>query len=707
MRKTGARLTLSGAMARQTQLEPLESFEMKSSSQTKAEREIKLLKQENQKLRTDLADVRSLYNQLIQENSHEKFDERRVTLLKSQIIQLERQLLLFSEALSSRSETLFEVENNLHWLADKCRSLISKEVHGPHVPVERSELTLMVETAESARIKLYKQIENRSTENLSRPFKFTSDFLQCSKESNVTLLEVASGNLEHLNLKHVAKLETKLSSLYKDLIHLHSIMETEINNDSAYLWTSCHVTTAARERLMTQVLKSCALMKDCSSDLLDLSVLYPSAPWPPLKRCALKEITAERVLGCMSSRSRSRSEDVNRLIQALVKAFNYKVYMLQNKNKCLREEVKYHQRVYNLQLKYTASLFQAIREAYTSFEETSNDLIVKPVNVVLEAYMDLNQSASEVSLKTFIQTFKDQVPQLSNIVETLQLKHFEESDGSKVLSQYGDEFFEALEKVVQSEQSRRDIEAGRIEEIRNEQSRLDIELRELLEEQEQRLQQNLMTSSEPTLQNDTSSEIVNNLVNTDRSDVDLDKGKSDLMQESEQTVKRTKPRSKQKPLHTKEWVNILDDQPIERGMSDLNLDHTERSTAGTENCNNEMSNAELYNYHAKADLRQEVHTNNEVGDINVSEIGETSAAAEKPPKIKKKKLGYVPNTFVPNKTLQLRRSGSLSRLSSKDEGFDSKLTTDSRPVSQEEVPIDKTRTQTQGKNIPRSRPVFR
>lgn len=75
------------------------------------------------------------------------------------------------------------------------------------------------------------------------------------------------------------KLETKLSSLYKELIHLHSIMETETNNDSAYLWTSCHVTTAARERLMTQILKSCAMMKDCSADLLDLSMLFPSAPW--------------------------------------------------------------------------------------------------------------------------------------------------------------------------------------------------------------------------------------------------------------------------------------------------------------------------------------------------------------------------------------------------------------------------------------------
>ena len=33
------------------------------------------------------------------------------------------------------------------------------DVRGPQVNVERSDLTLMVETAESARIKLYKQLE--------------------------------------------------------------------------------------------------------------------------------------------------------------------------------------------------------------------------------------------------------------------------------------------------------------------------------------------------------------------------------------------------------------------------------------------------------------------------------------------------------------------------------------------------------------------
>ena len=39
------------------------------------------------------------------------------------------------------------------------RQYISQETRSPEVPVKRSDLTQMVETAESARLKLYKNLE--------------------------------------------------------------------------------------------------------------------------------------------------------------------------------------------------------------------------------------------------------------------------------------------------------------------------------------------------------------------------------------------------------------------------------------------------------------------------------------------------------------------------------------------------------------------
>lgn len=402
-----------------------------------------------------------------------------------------------SEALSSRIETLLEVENSLTWLTDKCRNYITKEVKGPEVNVPRSDLTLMVETAESARIKLYKQLENRTTEKLSRQLLFYNEFIHQSRQNDVTLLDIASGSLEHLNLKQVAKLETKLSTLYRELISLHSQLEQDqqVSQVTSHcMWTSGHVTLAARERLMTQILKSCAMMKDCTSDLLDVSLLFPAAPWPPLKKSALKEITPECVLKCLPGIAKSRSSEGQKVIQALVKAYNYKVYMLNTQVQSLRKEVKYHQKVYNLQLKYTESLFQAIREGYGEFEESTSEAIVKPLKDILEAYVDLNHTASETALKVFLKKFKDRASQFSDIVETLAVKE-EESEGSKVLSSYGEEFFKSLEKIVHEHQVKRDKEAAHYDDIRCEQERLDQELREILDEQESRLQDSLIKSS--------------------------------------------------------------------------------------------------------------------------------------------------------------------------------------------------------------------
>ena len=45
--------------------------------------------------------------------------------------------------------------------------------------------------------------QNRTTEKLSRQLLFYNEFIHPLRENDVTLLEVASGSLDHLNLKQV------------------------------------------------------------------------------------------------------------------------------------------------------------------------------------------------------------------------------------------------------------------------------------------------------------------------------------------------------------------------------------------------------------------------------------------------------------------------------------------------------------------------
>ncbi|CAG2234348.1 unnamed protein product [Mytilus edulis] len=322
------RLSISTALSRNATLDSSFGGNSSTTSATAAhsERQIKKLKEENAKLRNEIKEVRSLYNQLVQENSHEKFDERRIMLIKSQVIQLERQVLMMSEAISSRSETL---------------------------------------------------AENTTVRNLTRPLMFVNEFVRPGSEEEITLLDIASGHLEHLNLKHVAKLETKLASLYKELIGFHSLIE-EAEKPSLHP-VSEHTNKAMHDRMTTRLLKSCAMIKDCCGDLVQLSLLYPSAPWPPLKRSVIKDLTCDQVMKSLPVLPKTKVKEVQSVVDAMLKAVNYKNSMTNHEIKSLKEDLKFHKSVYDLQLEYIQALFDAVRGGYQKFEESTKDVIIKPL----------------------------------------------------------------------------------------------------------------------------------------------------------------------------------------------------------------------------------------------------------------------------------------------------------------------------------------
>ncbi|KAL3866767.1 hypothetical protein ACJMK2_044043 [Sinanodonta woodiana] len=632
------RLSVAAALSKNAALESLSS-ETKSASMSKAEKDIKALKIENSKLRQELEDVRSLYQQLVGENSHERFEERRVTLLKSQIIQLERQILLMSEALSSRSETLMEVENALISLLDKCRFYIQMNVPGPEVNVARADLTRMVETAESARLKLYKNIENTTNEKLARPLIFFNEFIQPKAQREVTLLDVAMGQLEHLNLKHVSKLETKLSMLYRELVCLHELLSDD-GQQNRYHLSSSHLAMAVKDRHDTQLLKACAMCSDCASDLLDLSLLFPAAPWPPLKKAALKEVSIERVLKCLPGVTKSKGGETRKVISALVKAYNYKNHLMSNQVSVLKDELKFHKTVYNLQIQYTKSLFEAIKEGYSRFEESTNETIVRPLKDILEVYMQLNSSASEEALRDFLTKFKDNAVQLQDIVDNLGFPA-NSKEGCSLLSSYGEEFFRSLDNLVYECQTRRDKEAERMEELKTQHSQLVKELQDLLEEQESKQHEpNKATSvedvsmssvtsrkklppcQEPTNKTSTSTPSVDNTVHF--------KCQENYQRHDRENSNDILSKMSSLSLSPPESVSRLND-PIKA-----------KEAIQTEN----------------TELGSNVAASNK-GTPTAKDMSEiTDIGAPKP----QKKLNYVPNTFVPKRTLRLQRSGSLSKL---------------------------------------------
>eukprot|EP00057_Strongylocentrotus_purpuratus_P003469 XP_003726723.1 PREDICTED: uncharacterized protein LOC100888896 [Strongylocentrotus purpuratus] len=313
------------------------------------DRELKALKEENTKLQKDLDNVKSIYDQLVSEGPVEQYGERRVNLLKSQVIQLERQVLMQAEALSSRSGILFEVENNLQTIADNFRELLASKTKGPSVQVQRSQLSTLIETAESARLRLYKNLEINNQEKLEQPLIFTGLYAKPKPHrydnKPVDIMDVCSGKIEHLNLKHVAKLESKLFTLNQQLNTLHQSLRTSWSPDSHALQQAAnhHLPSAVNQRLSSLLNDTERQLVECCQDLVSLSILVPAAPWPLLTKSVIPEIKTDDVMTALPTFPRNKQQQVKSVIDAVIKASNYARRVSKMEAKACVEELRFHQ----------------------------------------------------------------------------------------------------------------------------------------------------------------------------------------------------------------------------------------------------------------------------------------------------------------------------------------------------------------------------
>ncbi|XP_067838992.1 uncharacterized protein [Heptranchias perlo] len=171
---------------------------------TMADIDIQKLKEENKQLKYELEDLRWQYQQLLEERWNGHYDERRVTLLKAQIMQLERQVVLLTEGLSSRATQMLEIENALEPLNERFRSLLSFESPTSEVPVSRAELMQLIGMCQALQNRLQKCQTATSVENLSLQWLMSGRNLT---KQPVTLLDLCYGRMDNLNLQHVVKLE--------------------------------------------------------------------------------------------------------------------------------------------------------------------------------------------------------------------------------------------------------------------------------------------------------------------------------------------------------------------------------------------------------------------------------------------------------------------------------------------------------------------
>ena len=467
-----------------------------SACVAEAERTIKHLEEENRRLLQELNDVRSLYKQLTTESTSECFDERRVNLLKSQIIQLERQNSLLTETTISHTETLIEAENALAATVDYCQSVMSRKESISEVRISCTELDRIITTLESTRKRLCKMAEKTSSlQSCSKPLLWFGSFLRNHPDKPVTLFDVCRGDIEHINLKHVSRLESKLVNLYKELVLISNTLQICMQSSSA------GAPTAVYSRLSDQVQHSCDLLQDVCSQLLQLSLLVPAAPLPALNKSPLEPVTVENVTKVFGKLAKTR--DAKQLIEALIKYVNISVNQSGIENQLLLGELEFHRAIYKLETQYVEALFSSIKKCYAEFESDMQEVICQPLGEVLQMFDELRESADNHSLLHFIEIFRSHAPGLSEAVHKLSVNSSCQSDKDSHFSDYGSQLLKRMKDCHTESKRKRDLCIAKLDAVKQELSEQTKELTQMISEKDQQLtgktscvHQNIQTSSE-------------------------------------------------------------------------------------------------------------------------------------------------------------------------------------------------------------------
>ncbi|XP_077203798.1 uncharacterized protein LOC143842462 [Paroedura picta] len=427
--------------------------------------EQKKLLEENIRLKHELEDLRSQYEQLIEEGKNECFDERRVNLLKAQILQLERQVVLITEGLSSRAALLLEFNASLEAFTDKLSSFLSTEESALEVSIPCPEFLQIIEMCLAMRQKLHRNQQMSNLSKLALPWTLGGKL----STPPVTLLDLCYGKTENLNLRYVSALEGKLSKLRRHLFAMRQTLSLMLAPGQGSSETAHHILpTAVYARLINQATQCHQSVAECGRDLLMLTLLVPSAPWEILECSLNQEFTVENVLATLPAFPKGGPQQrAKRAAEALVKAQNYSRQMAMQQIQALKAELNFHRNLYKLQVKYTDALFSGIKQAYHRFQDNVAMVLCSPLQDVFPSYIKLKTEASEIALREFLTAFRNNAEQIQYAVETLTSKD-QQHEGEEALSRFGREFFLSLEHSLKACGDQRDKAASEMETLRTE-----------------------------------------------------------------------------------------------------------------------------------------------------------------------------------------------------------------------------------------------
>jgi hypothetical protein len=296
--------------------------------------EMARLKKENRQLRLQKQDIESIYQQLISEQRHEKFDQRRLNLLKSQNLQLERQLAMTSSALRCRQDVAHQMNDLLADLDKRLGSIgeDNEETHERLTTLDETQTAALLDLLAKHKVRLTKSCSlaktsctqqqlyysigrspstatglrrrssnfvrgGRNNQSKDAPPLFVQDVITVAvtDPEDQGRLGTQPAPVRHLDLSAVAALERSL--VRRDLPHAHLELSADSFVDAlqaalaplllqlrqglSTVLPLPHMLSPATARLEAVARECCQEVHSAAFDLSTLATLLPSCPPPP------------------------------------------------------------------------------------------------------------------------------------------------------------------------------------------------------------------------------------------------------------------------------------------------------------------------------------------------------------------------------------------------------------------------------------------
>ena len=381
------------------------------------------------KLENELKSLQETFRQLTEEEKRESYDIRRSRMLKAQIIQLERQCALLSDALSSRASVMIETENELISITEKLQQLLADDAPGPNVSVSRKELISLIHTLQKLKGSIRKQSILCEPEKLRIP---QLSGVRFCKGKPVSCFDVCSGKIDHINLQHVAYLESNLVVLLKRLTSFQTLLQSTVSPTrlssskkgeqdtvGSNQMPESFLLSLPFRRLVNDASSCVEQLEICCQDLLTLSLLHPSAPWTVAKNSDKFRLFEPKDIYSGLSPSLLRHKEIKSVVTSLCKAHNYLMHTNQMKLDAIRQEVDYSRRISSTYLHYMNCLLEGVMKAYDKCELSLSKSVSEPVGEIFDSWMVLKSNQTDATMRQFMTIFKKNEASLAQLLETV------------------------------------------------------------------------------------------------------------------------------------------------------------------------------------------------------------------------------------------------------------------------------------------------